>query len=95
MKTFENIEDVTLAKRVADILDGTTMFANQADRLAALAVAAFESRGVESMYQLVIEESLLSWGLTVDESAAAVKAAFDAGTLTIQDSDQFVRNKLV
>lgn len=56
MKTFKNIEDVTLAKRVADILDGTTPFANQADRLAALAVAAFESHGVESMYQLVIQE---------------------------------------
>lgn len=91
MKTFEIIEDASLTKRVADILDDTTPFASQADRLAALAVAAFESHGVGAMYPQVIEEKLLSWGLTAEASAAAVKTAIDAGQLIEQSTDQSIR----
>lgn len=94
MNIFELIEDKAQAKRVADIMSGTP-FPNRGGRLAALAVEAFQSHGVDSMYPLVIEERLLYWGLTEDESVAAVKAALDAGTLVLQDSDQSVRDKLV
>lgn len=95
MNIFELIEDKAQAKRVADIMSGTTPFPNRGGRLAALAVEAFQSHGVDSMYKLVIKERLLYWGLTEDESVAAVKAALDAGTLVLQDSDQSIRDKLV
>lgn len=93
MNTYEIIEDEdeSLKKRVAGILDRTTPFDNEADRLAALAVAAFESYGVGSMIELVIEEKLSFWGLTAEAAAAAVMAAKDAGKLIEQSVDQSIR----
>ena len=91
MSIWKPIKDETLTTRVASILDGTTPFASHADRLVALAVAAFESHGVGSMYALVIEEKLVSWGLTAEAAAAAVKAAKDAGQLIEQSVDQSIR----
>lgn len=91
MSIWKPIEDETLTARVAGILDRTTPFASEADRQVALAVAAFQSHGVGSMYALVIEERLVLWGLTAEAAAAAVKAAKDAGQLVEQSTDQSIR----